>query len=169
MTPHFVFAVPSQNADLHSRHFWAPVKCQLIPGEVPKTSAYFLTNQMLKHHKFHMGFFMPINPRPPKNQRYFSPQGLATIALISPWNIWKLQPFKPFFQWLFQVPLKGGRGHITPQKAIYKWYILPIGGLYATYHLLGEPETTIEFLGFLFNAKLLKVPNGTKGWALEHF
>ncbi len=27
---------------------------------------------------------------------------------------------------------------------VYKWYILPIGGLYATYHLLGEPETTIE-------------------------
>ena len=25
-----------------------------------------------------------------------------------------------------------------------KWYILPIGGLYATYHLLGEPETTID-------------------------
>ena len=22
---------------------------------------------------------------------------------------------------------------------VYKWYILPIGGLYATYHLLGEP------------------------------
>ena len=29
---------------------------------------------------------------------------------------------------------------------VYKWYILPIGGLYATYHLLGEPETTIECL-----------------------
>ena len=27
---------------------------------------------------------------------------------------------------------------------VYKWYILPIGGLYATYHLLGEPETAIE-------------------------
>ncbi len=24
------------------------------------------------------------------------------------------------------------------------WYILPIGGLYAIYHLLGEPETTID-------------------------
>ena len=29
---------------------------------------------------------------------------------------------------------------------VYKWYILPIGGLYATYHILGEPETTIEIL-----------------------
>ena len=29
---------------------------------------------------------------------------------------------------------------------VYKWYILPIGGLYATYHLLGEPEATIDFL-----------------------
>ena len=27
---------------------------------------------------------------------------------------------------------------------VYKWYILPIGGLYGTYHLLMEPETTIE-------------------------
>ena len=30
---------------------------------------------------------------------------------------------------------------------LYTTYILPSGGLYATYHLLGEPETTIE-LGF---------------------
>ncbi len=30
---------------------------------------------------------------------------------------------------------------------VYKWYILPIGGLYATYHLLGEPETTIALFG----------------------
>ena len=51
-----------------------------------------------------------------------------------------------FIQWLFLVPVKGGRDYITPQKAIYKWYILPIGGLYATYHLLGEPETTIGLL-----------------------
>ena len=29
---------------------------------------------------------------------------------------------------------------------VYKWYILPIGWLYITYHLLGEPETTIETL-----------------------
>ena len=27
---------------------------------------------------------------------------------------------------------------------VYKWYILPIGGLYATYHLLREPKTTID-------------------------
>ena len=48
------------------------------------------------------------------------------------------------YQWLFLVPLKGGRDYITPQKAIYKWYILPIGGLYSPYHLLREPETPIE-------------------------
>ena len=45
--------------------------------------------------------------------------------------------FPAFPQWLFLVPLNDGRD--------YKWYILPIGGLYATYHLLGEPETTIDF------------------------
>ena len=39
-------------------------------------------------------------------------------------------------QWLFLVPLKGGRWHIIPQLAVYR--------LYATYHLLGEPETTID-------------------------
>ena len=46
---------------------------------------------------------------------------------------------------------------------VYKWYILPIGGLYATYHRLGEPETTIDlkvagkmFL-FLFGG-ICKVP-----------
>ncbi len=27
---------------------------------------------------------------------------------------------------------------------LFATYILPSGGLYATYHLLGEPETTIE-------------------------
>ncbi len=42
------------------------------------------------------------------------------------------------------VPLKGGRWHIIPQLAVYTTYILPSGGLYATYHLLGEPETTID-------------------------
>ena len=31
---------------------------------------------------------------------------------------------------------------------VYKWYILPIGGLYATYHLLGEPETIIEMVQY---------------------
>ena len=51
-----------------------------------------------------------------------------------------------FDQWLFLVPVKGGRDYITPQKAIYKWYILPIGGLYATYHLLGEPETALDYI-----------------------
>ena len=53
-------------------------------------------------------------------------------------------------QWLFLVPLKGGRWHIVPQLAVYTTYttyILPSGGLYATYHLLGEPETTIDMAG----------------------
>ena len=52
--------------------------------------------------------------------------------------------WKPKIQWLSLVPLKGGRWHIIPQLAVYTTYILPSGGLYATYHLLGEPETTIE-------------------------
>ena len=53
-------------------------------------------------------------------------------------------------QWLFLVPLKGGIGGIfdppigRKKYHLYITYILPIGGLYVTYHLLGEPETTIE-------------------------
>ena len=52
-------------------------------------------------------------------------------------------------QWLFLVPLKGGRWHIIPQLAVYTTYIpliyCLVGGLYATYHLSGEPETTIDW------------------------
>ncbi len=43
-------------------------------------------------------------------------------------------------QWLFLVPLKGGIGSLFHPLAFF----LPIWGLYATYHLLGEPETTID-------------------------
>ena len=55
------------------------------------------------------------------------------------------------YQWIFQVPVKGGRWHIIPQLAvyttyiIYTTYILPSGRLYSPYHLLREPETTIEY------------------------
>ena len=44
------------------------------------------------------------------------------------------------------VPLKGGLGGIfdPPIGRKNATYILPSGGLYATYHLLGEPGTTIE-------------------------
>ena len=59
---------------------------------------------------------------------------------------------------------------------VHKWYILPIGGLYATYHLLGEPETTIEgvrhpsrtlvpqfdLYGFIHGLSPAKVCNRTK-------
>ena len=52
------------------------------------------------------------------------------------------------YQWSFLVPLIGGRWYIITQLAIYKWYILPIGWLYITYHLLGEPETNIDYSVF---------------------
>ncbi len=52
-------------------------------------------------------------------------------------------------QWLFPVPLKGGRWHIIPQLAVYTTYIPLIvlafwGVICYRSHLLGEPETTIE-------------------------
>ena len=28
--------------------------------------------------------------------------------------------------------------------SLIRWYILPIGGLYITYHLLREPETAVD-------------------------
>ena len=40
--------------------------------------------------------------------------------------------------------LIGGRWYIITQLAVYTTYILPSGELYATYHLLWEPETTID-------------------------
>ena len=47
---------------------------------------------------------------------------------------------------MFLVPVKGGIGGIVhpPIGRKNATYILPSEGLYATYHLLGEPETTID-------------------------
>ena len=40
---------------------------------------------------------------------------------------------KPLFQWIFQVPVKGGRWHIIPQLAVYTIYIPLIYCLLAGY------------------------------------
>ena len=50
------------------------------------------------------------------------------------------------YQWLFLVPLIGGRWYIITQVAVYTTYILPIGPLYATYHLSREPGNSIEYI-----------------------
>ena len=72
------------------------------------------------------------------------------IALVP--GTWYIHMFKfingCFNQWSFLVPLIGGRWHIITQLAIYKWYMLPIGWLYVTYHLLREPETAIVSIGW---------------------
>ena len=54
-----------------------------------------------------------------------------------------------FIQWLFLVPLKGGRDYIIPQLAVYTTYIPLIvltfwGVISYRSQLLGEPETTID-------------------------
>ena len=56
---------------------------------------------------------------------------------------------------------------------VYKWYILLIGGLYATYHLLGEPETTVEKLKLpifrnLMNLKLTFSLLKNDSWNTEY-
>ena len=50
-------------------------------------------------------------------------------------------------------------------RSIYKWYILPIGGLYAAYHLLGEPETTIDKSLFFSERGLPFSDSNPKIWA----
>ena len=52
-------------------------------------------------------------------------------------------------QQTFLVLVLGGGNYITPKSNIYlvyKRYILPIGWLYATYHLIQEPETSVEYM-----------------------
>ena len=56
-----------------------------------------------------------------------------------------------YIEWIFQVPIKGGRDYITPKRRqglylICMWYILPIGWLYTTYHPLQEPEKSIQYI-----------------------
>ena len=48
-----------------------------------------------------------------------------------------------------------------PISSIYPTYILPSGGLYATYHLLREPETTIDIL--LYTAASMA---NSPGWGI---
>ncbi len=70
---------------------------------------------------------------------------MGYIGVVSHWSdhLWSqhfLEPGHPSLQ----SASPSRNIHSTPQKAIYKWYILATGGLYATYHLLLEPKTTID-------------------------
>ena len=65
-------------------------------------------------------------------------QSIFSISLVHP-------ILHGYSQWSFLVPLIGGRYPIITQLAVYTTYILPIGWLYITYHLLREPETAIEY------------------------
>ena len=60
---------------------------------------------------------------------------------------------------------------LVPTNWVYKWYILPIGGLYGTYHLLREPRNSIDITK---NFRYLKWRNphlyklyGYKGYVRE--
>ena len=62
-----------------------------------------------------------------------------------------------FCFWLFfGSRRRWDRWHIIPQVAVYTTYILPSGGIYATYHLLREPETTIEILKHIVSELITK-------------
>ena len=43
------------------------------------------------------------------------------------------------------------------QLYIYTTYILPSGGLYATYHPLQEPEKSIDFGGIKLDARMVVI------------
>ena len=62
---------------------------------------------------------------------------IIIISLIQEKEIQKGAMCNTQYQWLFLVPLKGGIGGIVHPplgsiQVVYKWFILPIGGLYAT-------------------------------------
>ncbi len=58
--------------------------------------------------------------RPERSVAPLSRRSTVHSAKLRKWQCSKIQNL---IQWLFLVPLKGGRDYITPQKAIYKWYI----------------------------------------------
>ena len=69
------------------------------------------------------------------------------------WN-----PNDPCFDW--KRPCFGGFNHQNRGQT-GSMYILPSGGLYATYHLLREPETTIDIGGG--SHPMLQLPKKSHG------
>ena len=95
-----------------------------------------------------------------------SPFSLSGESLFCPFLVTKFHFSSQgpiFHQWLFLVPLKGGIGSIWGEGKDYKWYISGIfpanwGMDYATgSHLLGEPETTIDFTIYFFRTESLRI------------
>ena len=66
-----------------------------------------------------------------------------------PWIPWKIWPQN---HWIILVPLMGARDYTTPYMEGWQYIVylvhnqsmLPLGWLYATYHLTQEPETTVD-------------------------
>ena len=54
--------------------------------------------------------------RPSASEAPWPPRRLGASWAKAGWKIRQVQ-------WIFLVPVKGGRDYIIPQKAIYKWYI----------------------------------------------
>ena len=76
------------------------------------------------------------------------------------------------FQWLFLVPLKDGIGAPNWQEKYHLYTTYSpclLGGLYNHYHLLPEPEKSIEFLSNICVSIAGGTPNGwfLKVWAVE--
>jgi len=60
------------------------------------------------------------------------------------------------------------RWYIIPQLAVYTTYILPIGWLYTTYHLLREPGNSIDPLFRSAASSKMSTALNPKSWKMFH-
>ena len=122
------------------------------PGKNSRNCHYCKRGSHLQRAVFHRtlpGFQPTAEFRPcfdPLGGESVAHRGFACMSSNNFFKAWKagLQQQTNQSQWLYLVPLIGGRWYIIPQLAVYTTYILPIGWLYATYHLLREPVNSIE-------------------------
>ncbi len=87
-------------------------------------------------------------------------------------QIYLFCPMDPSCQWLFLVPLKGGRWHIIPQLAVYTTYIPLIYCLLGGYMLPSPPfrGTSIPTIdhGYVFKSAVFRqFPNHSDLWMLR--
>ena len=103
---------------------------------------------------------MEVNNPFSKNETSSRNSESSFLKFVSVWTmdicLWFKSNFSQYFernQWSFLVPLIGGRWYIVTQLAkyipliyhcIYHLYIANWVNYMLTYHLLGEPKTTIE-------------------------
>ena len=91
---------------------------------------------------------MVVSGSPKRWDRWHSPSPNWHWLVLSDEQMSKRWPFSLLNdeQMSNRVGVKHLPGQYIPYIPFFSTYILPSGGLHATYHLFGEPETTIEIL-----------------------